>query len=180
MKSSEENLQVVNKRSGIFETNSSSSHSISLAKGGDTPLKSTLYINGNNEIHIMADEFGWGEDIHNDAETKLSYLVTWIFYRVDYEQITKLCDEGSNAEGYVGLLSGEIAFFWDKLKNIIKEFTGATLHLDTSEGNYAVLGSIDHQSYDVAADLLKGSDKEIIEFIFNPASTLVIDHDNHM
>jgi hypothetical protein len=56
-----------------WETNSSSSHSISLAKGEMEFVIDNLYPNQDGIIHVDVEEFGWSWLKFNDAKTKLSY-----------------------------------------------------------------------------------------------------------
>ena len=63
-------------RRNVFETNSSSMHSLSIAKRGITEY---LHVDEcTNKVVTEFSEFGWGYDEYNDPETKLSYLVTMI------------------------------------------------------------------------------------------------------
>src|SRR4051812_15125515 len=62
-------------RRGVFETNSSSCHSISIASGGEVDDK--LYVDEHGVCEIHPGEFGWGIDIHRDAATKAAYALTW-------------------------------------------------------------------------------------------------------
>jgi hypothetical protein len=60
-------------RKGVFETNSSSSHSISLASEDKQFVLDTIYPDQNGTVTIQGDEFGWEWFKHNDALTKASY-----------------------------------------------------------------------------------------------------------
>lgn len=57
-------------RQGCFETNSSSTHAICIAKG-DYSLQ--------NHIDFKFGEFGWELEEHHSLENKASYLITTIF-----------------------------------------------------------------------------------------------------
>ncbi len=64
-------------REGVFETNSSSAHSISLGKDtGKAFVLDTIYPDSNGNITIYGGEFGWEFDRHHDARTKASYALT--------------------------------------------------------------------------------------------------------
>ena len=71
-------------RTGAFETNSSSMHSIAIKcnKKGISPEQYAHMISRWYEddelIHVRFDDFGWGPYAYIDFETKLSYLVTLI------------------------------------------------------------------------------------------------------
>jgi hypothetical protein len=60
-------------RKGVFETNSSSSHSISIADDTKQFVMDTIYPNQHGVVEISGDEFGWEWFKHNDAATKASY-----------------------------------------------------------------------------------------------------------
>ena len=60
-------------RTGVFETNSSSSHSLSVAREDQEFVYDTIYPDQNGLISVIGQEFGWGWDKYNDARTKLAY-----------------------------------------------------------------------------------------------------------
>jgi len=61
-------------RNNIFETNSSSSHSISIRY--NPFIKDNSLVPYNGEIRIDTGEFGWEWKKYNDAYTKASYFLT--------------------------------------------------------------------------------------------------------
>jgi hypothetical protein len=67
-------------RSGVWETNSSSSHSVSIADETKQFVLDTLYPNDEGVIVIEGDEFGWDWFKHNDAATKASYAAIQFQY----------------------------------------------------------------------------------------------------
>ena len=60
-------------RTGVFETNSSSSHSLTVANDSQEFVLDTIYPDQNGVIEVLGEEFGWGWDKFNDATTKLAY-----------------------------------------------------------------------------------------------------------
>lgn len=86
-------------RKGVFETNSSSSHSIALATEDKEFVLDTIYPNQDGIITINGDEYGWDWFKHNDSITKASYAAQQ-FMNNDY--------------------------MLDVLKEVIMEQTGAT------------------------------------------------------
>ena len=64
--------KTVNIRHGVFETNSSSTHSISI--DDKEFLLDTLVVNSSGNVEIEVGEFGWEQDTYRDASTKASYL----------------------------------------------------------------------------------------------------------
>lgn len=136
-------------RRGMFETNSSSSHSIVLSKSKQLTGK---ILAEDGRIVIRPGEFGWGVDRHTDAYTKASYCLTaW-----------------SNNDGLM-----------DLLRKVIEKHTGMPVTLvtrsdDIDSGDW---GYIDHQSIGMLDDVVK-TEEDLERFIFGP-STLIIDNDNH-
>lgn len=57
-------------RKGVFETNSSSVHAISIVEGSKRDIPGRVF--------FPAGQFGWEQDNHSDLETKASYLWTAI------------------------------------------------------------------------------------------------------
>lgn len=60
-------------RKGLFETNSSSIHSLVIGNNGED-----IYANLPTEIYFGAGEFGWENEVYTDTETKACYLYTAI------------------------------------------------------------------------------------------------------
>lgn len=161
----------INVRRGVFETNSSSTHSISIANDGE--LNCQLPIRGNNCIYVSGGEWGWERESYVLAIDKLNYLVTYIFQDVT---INDFQEHGNQGESILSDLNFKQ---WVRLSNIIKNQIGADLIVspDLSD-KYFPMGYIDHQSLDVASSIFDKSDDEIVSFIFNPRSVLETDYDN--
>lgn len=137
-------------RRGVFETNSSSMHSITIAdKEG---LYDTLAVQDDGTVVLHSGEFGWDEETFTDAATKAAYCWQTV---MENEGLLKM------------------------LKEVILTQTGAifvTMLPDNDE--YWPYGYIDHKSSGIALDAFK-SKETLREFIFNTNSELVIDNDNH-
>lgn len=141
-------------RNGVWETNSSSCHSITIHKG-DYVLNTKdfdSYIT-NGKLSIELGEFGWGYDESNDGYVKASYLLTMC------KMLDSTCDE----------------------QNII-DLLGAILHIHditlTNEDDCY----IDHESVMSLHCLLEEVPGEFLldkveRFIFDPNITLIIDGD---
>lgn len=67
-------------RKGVFETNSSSSHSISIADDTKQFVMDTIYPDQFGVVNIHGDEFGWEWFKHNDAQTKAGYAAQQFAY----------------------------------------------------------------------------------------------------
>lgn len=133
--------QFIKIRQGIFETNSSSSHSFSMGPEGRFGAK--LVMDENGAINVSGDS--WNnlmKEKSNDPEVKLSYLLSFAWTISYGEKET-----------------------WEKLRNfiyqVIMDFTGATTI------NFTPQEEIDHQSTDIidSRDLM--NPEFIKEFVFN-------------
>lgn len=62
-------------RNSVFETNSSSSHSISMSKDNMEFVMDTIYPDQDGVINVLGEEFGWAWVKFNDAMTKLAYVM---------------------------------------------------------------------------------------------------------
>ena len=70
-------------RKGVFETNSSSIHSLVISNEDREPSKFKL--NKNGEIEIDFGQFGKDERIYTSQYDKLSYLITCLYYLSGYD-----------------------------------------------------------------------------------------------
>lgn len=143
-------------RNNVFETNSSSVHTISISKDGLEPSK--LQTNKNNEIIVKLGFFDCSGELITQEE-KLSYLMTCIYYIEP--SIVEDCDYCS---GYT------------YVKDAICEYTGAEKIVITNVDD----AYIDHQSVPNYADdiIVDIYDKDaIINFVFNKYVTLKMSRD---
>lgn len=146
-------------REGVFETNSSSTHSICISD--KQAVLDTLPIDENGVLNVYPDEFGWGVEDYNNAPMKAAYCLTWL--KADgYENV---CPRKNDEELFV---------------KVLKDVTGAKTvrFIPASDGDFYPYGYIDHQSDGVCAEAFKDYDT-LKNFIFNPESVLYIDNDNH-
>ena len=157
-------------RKGLPETNSSSSHaiSISLSKDYYTPETMNLNIDENGVLRIEgSDSFGWEYEKYNDALTKIKY----VFGIPEVKNSPKMKK---------------------RIKDIIKSFTGAKKvvlgweekYLEDLKENggdeveiYNYGPGIDHNSSEIFPEILESSET-IKDFIFNPNSWLFLGNDN--
>lgn len=137
-----------------YESNSSSSHSISLdetfiynEKNTPNNLKQIYNPKNLKSISFEGGEFGWGIDRYNEFYTKANYVAQYI---ISYEN--------------------------KFVKNLFE--TVLNYYLDYTEFDYSgVKGYIDHQSFDVLPDSI-ACKSDMVAFLFGN-STLYIDNDNH-
>lgn len=167
-------------RKGIFETNSSSTHSVSIE--GDKKLDNPnlpVYCES-NKVKSGFGKFGWEVDSYADQETKLSYLLTMIaevnkrkdnlcsFYELeDFKKVEDVIKKHCKCDGIDIGKEPEI----EKYKWYDGEYY-----------SYNIDGYIDHQStetYHCLDDFLNDWGVTIEEFIFSPNVWLNTDNDNY-
>lgn len=178
-------------RNKIFETNSSSSHSISLTNVSSDILNfEQLYSyidQADNYIHIEFGEFGWGYDEYVDAYTKLQYLLTMIM-EIHCNELDTF-DDFYNLDEFI-LVESIVTEHTKRCKGICIDndgFERNSYESEDADGNPVTKywnsfdGYIDHQSceYSSLAEFLENWDTNIEDFIFNENVMLVIDNDNH-
>jgi hypothetical protein len=102
-------------RKGVFETNSSSTHSICVAKDCELSIPKSIF--------FKSGEFGWGIDTLSSVQKKASYLFTALHYMNMEDNIEKmvsmLTEEGidvtldEDRDGYIDHSSDLIDFISD-------------------------------------------------------------------
>lgn len=154
------------------ETNSSSSHSLTIFKNDPTKPKCTLTLESDGSVMIpdySEGDFGWGWDITTDPGVKACYTISCI----------------------LGLYQGKtLKREKDRFEKIIKDYTGATRvkyqwyeeaqeenHYTSSAKKSALKNfapTVDHQSiYDMYLNI-SVTDDSMRDFIFSNQSILLI------
>lgn len=111
-------------RTGVFETNSSSTHTLTIASDVIEPSK--LVVNQDGYIEISCREFGWDHlEFHNQL-SKLSYVLTSLVF--DHRSPT-------------------MSKCYEWLNEMIFEHTGHQLHYVPRTDAFWAHGYIDHQSW---------------------------------
>ena len=159
-------------REGVFETNSSSSHSIALNPKRYSNYEAKFYMfktddSGNVKVLSKLGEYGWGYDILDSPDEKLSYILTMIVCGSDANTLQEIYDSNE---------------FKEVEECVIKntEFDG--IIIDNIDPNHIDDGSyyIDHQSfYSNYKDFLNDYDLTLEEYLFNSRYSVIIDNDNH-
>lgn len=138
-------------RSKVFETNSSSCHSISV-HSGDISTYDTLYPDINGVLTFRGGEFGWDFAKYRDALTKAEYLVT--LFTVHGKSNQELFEQ------------------------VVLDHTGAkSIEYDLPDQPFDAY--IDHQSWeDPNEPIFQLTYETMKDFIFNPNSVLMTGNDN--
>ena len=141
-------------RQGVFETNSSSTHSMCIHPGNK-------YVPNMSKLEIETGEFGWEEETYYGMDDKLSYALTYAL--------------GGNSNKYIEMLNEVLT---DNMPDTDITYDGMSyeelLDLDVS----ADFGFIDHQSLDEASEMFL-SKSNLEDFIFGRDSYFETDNDNH-
>ncbi len=153
-------------RVGVFETNSSSTHSVTVHPLKDGEHKDSSvekYVDfafaggvGQTVLYVYPGEFGWEFEEYSDFPSKLAYAYTFA---------KSICKADDN-----------------KALNMLRKVLLESEHIDCvvfcrSNDDYYEYGYIDHQSYDVAQSLFD-SEEKLRNFLFNPNSFFETGNDN--
>lgn len=172
-------------RRGVFETNSSSTHSVSVSHNNNQYYEPTIlnaFIDEcDNKVHVKFGEFGWEIKNYSLPYNKLQYIVTML------------------AETEGGMISDIDDFFETDGFKLINDAVADYCHcdgiwidedmqLDNYEWNgktYYYIehnGYIDHQSheaYQSVQDFLDDYGLDVTQFIFDDGVIVHTDNDNH-
>jgi hypothetical protein len=148
-------------RRNVFETNSSSSHSITI-NDNQFLMDNSLVPDENGNIILTGGQFGWQYEKFTDALTKANYVAV-------YASLYSKSDDAISTSNFNTLV-----------KKIIKDQTGATdVIFDISDAFDAKNWSyIDHQSYEDKQLEYLFSASVLRNFIFNTKSILFTGNDN--
>jgi hypothetical protein len=170
-------------RKNVFETNSSSMHSITVDGSINSNklmimmLQETLSDKKVDEYKpypISCDSYDWGEDSFSSWQGKLSYALTSLI------QNESLGKEDNNTYS-INKEALENHKTYCQIKDIVKRFTGFDLEIEDNTDT----GSIDHQSTSTFNDFIDSCldrmsyENALAEYLFNPRVTVVIGNDNH-
>lgn len=164
--SNSKNVQI---RNGVFETNSSSSHSISFTR---THRRNYHFynINDENKIVVKLGEYGWGYDTLTSPDEKLSYILTMIAQSVlERWNLNKVSAENIQAD-----------FQFQDIEKLIldnTEYKGIVLDKDVYNGGDFY---IDHQSFYMDYRYFLDDYKVTLEnYLFDNSVIVIIDNDNY-
>lgn len=143
-------------RSKVFETNSSSVHSIAISKEGREP--SELKLDKEGMIEVAFGSFGKDKRYYTSQYDKLSYLMSCLYYIVGWD-ISDVYD----------------SYEFGCIENVVCNYTGAKGIKILDD----IVPDIDHQSIpDYTIEIIDTRDEDaIINFIFNKYVALKTDCD---
>ena len=156
---------LVSTRKGAFETNSSSSHSLVLARDGDL-----MYPKLTGPLVLTGGEYGW-EDLEYAGTNwieKINYLLTFCFQGVEEDDKKTLRYD----EELLDLLLSTVAQHLLISKYDIEYPT----HLE--EGSSWCDMYIDHESDGLPGKIFREGIMGILDFVFSPHSYFTTSNDN--
>jgi hypothetical protein len=162
-------------RNGVFETNSSSTHSITIT------LKEDKFIDPQQVYSnvVSFGKYGWESERYDTPNEKLNYVFTLIQYHLD-EEIEYTAREEYDSKVALAVFSSKY-FKW--LKELFFEYTGKELSVEYPCKGYCPLGYVDGRSSDILDEWWAKDEKKFKEnmkdFIFNKKYGFVTDNDNH-
>ena len=150
-------------RSNVFETNSSSCHSLVIDKKSDYD---TIPNNGISELE--GGQFGWGYKELTIPIERLNYVAVIIYILKDIVKPFKSIDYNTCLKNF---------------ESVVYKQTGATkliYNFSTSDYKHSNYSYIDHQSCDSEGRFKFLLDPEKIRnLIFRNSSIIIIDNDQH-
>lgn len=172
-------------RSSVFETNSSSTHSVSISRKNNRYFDASslnLFIDENdNKVHVRFGEFGWEIESYNWPYDKLQYIVTMLV-ETEGNNITDV-NELFKTDGFK-LINDAVANYcncdgiWIDENMQLNSYTwDGKMHYYIDHNGY-----IDHQScedYKSVQDFLDDYGLDVTQFIFDNGVVVHTDNDNH-
>ena len=166
-------------RHSVFETNSSSTHSLSISPNS-TPIHFNLPLDAHNRILAEFGEFDWGYEELKSPLQKLSYLLTIVAVKeLQYDSSVNPQILLANTPGFK-LLDEWARGFCDGISFKNLEMV-ATQYGEYGRPYIAFDGGLDHQSssfYSSLQEFLSKTNLTIEEIILDSAIIIIIDSDN--
>lgn len=137
-------------RRNVFETNSSSTHSLTIGNGN----KEFPELNENGNIEISLSQYGWEKDEYYGLNDRVSYVFSYLYNHREGEEYSNI----------------EYTELYNKLIEYIKEQTGANDIEFTGCDDYCY---VDHGSEHMQMDF-----EWLIDFMFNSGGFFTTDNNN--
>lgn len=177
-------------RNGVFETNSSSSHSISIKRNTKGVYDTYLPLNNRGLFELTFGDnynFGWGYATYNSLPAKLNYLACMAFET--YSRLLRKNGRKPMTNYQEVMRIKDIVKLSKLMEKTIPGFRGFIVYsavfgqytYEGSDGSIYLTESIDHQSWEDYANIdefLKSNKITIENFLFNPKVKLIITNDN--
>jgi len=179
-------------REGMFETNSSSAHTLVYTSRGKPKLKPPLdfqyLVDEDTFIHIKLFTYGRQIDSLKSLDEKLSYIATGIIGWSDNDIKTEKWSMHEKTEDDVppkewrAWLSDKEKIEndpeWQMVVDVVRKYLGPTcgcngVIIDPSSG------MVDHQSSDFYKKIIDGKDTTLEQVLFSDTVYILVDHDEH-
>jgi hypothetical protein len=160
-------------RRSVFETNSSSTHSITITHGRIS--NNSIRVGSDGYIHTELDDFGWEVCDYRSQAERLSYLVTMLAVKSDVTLWIYDANENRTDKDIVEDIMETREF--EKLSDEIGRHARCRGVIIDPSGGY-----IDHQShedYRDFQDFLDYYNTNVVEFVFGHGNAVHTDNDNH-
>ena len=168
-------------RNSVFETNSSSVHTLAIVKNASPKLPppgSVIEVSCNRE-------FGWENEVYIDAESKLAYIWIAIQYvyvknETDDERMVSMQARIDKLKSYFAEIGVELKIEYDIIQKVESQYTPGYFYVNitNAEGNTADC-HIDHGSEAKAfVDYVLESSDNLFRFLFDERSYIITGNDN--
>lgn len=171
-------------RRNVFETNSSSMHSIVITKydiiNKPTDREDDVYLGHDGKLVIWGSDLEFGRspfEVLATPERKLHYAIASILSNAVYGHIT----EEGNCDDY---LSAKLNEFDELAMGLFKSCKGIEYPLQTKcnnkeEWEEPYLGFVDHDSDTLLSKFLESENITLYEFVSDPKYVVIIDGDEY-
>lgn len=161
---------MVQYREGVFETNSSSSHSIVIKKPLSTLVDESRkktrgscgFIDRENKLHIHENDFSWG----------FSVLYNWI------DRFAYALASYGNDESAMNRIIDEVLASHPEVKDIDIRGFRSRIFDDDDEWGFSHYGNIDHQSVGLLQAFIEHKQISVLDFVNDDKYIVIIDNDN--
>ena len=147
-------------RQNVFETNSSSSHSVTIQT---SPNKHQVTLNDEGVLFVERGEFGWDNTTFVSFDDKCSYAYT-------QAANNHWCNRDKNPSEYLDISDNEKLQMMERV--IMENVPNITKVLFLNNEGY-----VDHQSEDLVYDIFESEDT-LTTFLFDTASEFSTGNDN--
>lgn len=155
-------------RKGVFETNSSSVHSLCISKED----KLFLFIPKTKSIKIRTNEFGWEAEEYTSAEDKLSYIYTGILQHIIWDVESKHC---KSKEEVANIINKNKYYkkFINYLDQIYSNVDIENIKIITTKEAWFDGGSNNEYTFEFFHEINGGINLEVLDYIFKSIETFI-------
>ena len=162
-------------RDNVWETNSSSVHTVSI-RGNEWENHYQYLAGEDGNIHVKLGEYGWSGEPCDDFRSKLAYALSMLLHS-EYPGFSYYDEDFVVDQGILEELNG----YHILLEAIKNNFNIDGIVIDKISGAFYPYGYIDHQSCDYLSlqDFFDDWNVDAERFLFDDNVVVHIDNDNH-